>query len=123
MKEEGTCRKRKRKRQRNPKTPKEEPNEIPTNQNNDKKSLRETKIHKNHQHGGSSASSKRPKPSNFLDMVLSLSLSLSLSITFIYRLMMEVTEILNHYTKKSQLRERLSGGQFRMLNEKLYTCS
>ncbi|KAL0741732.1 hypothetical protein Bca4012_083245 [Brassica carinata] len=84
MKEEATSRKRKRKRQRNPKNTKEEPDETPKNQNNDKKRQRDTKTH-----GGSPASSKRPKPSNFLDT----------------------------------LREKLSGGNFRRLNEKLYTCS
>ncbi|CAG7906588.1 unnamed protein product [Brassica rapa] len=89
MKEEATSRNGKRKRQRNPKTPKEEPNETPKNQNNDKKRQRDTKTHKSNQHGGSSALSKRPKPSNFLDT----------------------------------LREKLSGGNFRRLNEKLYTCS
>ncbi|CAE6203788.1 unnamed protein product [Arabidopsis arenosa] len=84
--ESTTSRNRKRKRQRNPKPSKEELIETtPKNQNN-KKSQRDTKVQ---QHGGSSASSKRPKSSNFLDA----------------------------------LRERLSGGQFRMLNEKLYTCS
>nr|VDD11812.1 unnamed protein product [Brassica oleracea] len=89
MKEEATSRNGKRKRQRNPKTPKEEPNETPKNQNNDKKRQRDTKTQKSNQHGGSSALSKRPKPSNFLDT----------------------------------LREKLSGGNFRRLNEKLYTCS
>ncbi|EOA17137.1 hypothetical protein CARUB_v10005401mg [Capsella rubella] len=85
MKDESTSSKhRKRKRQRNPKPSKEEPIETKL------KIQRDTKICKNNQRGGSSsASSKRPKPSNFLDT----------------------------------LRERLSGGQFRMLNEKLYTCS
>ncbi|KFK33100.1 hypothetical protein AALP_AA6G331200 [Arabis alpina] len=92
MGEEATSKNRKRKRQRNPKTPKEEPNQTPKNQNKDKNNQRETKHHKNKQQqhgGGSSVSSKQPKPSNFLDA----------------------------------LREKLSGGQFRMLNEKLYTCS
>ncbi|CAA7055231.1 unnamed protein product [Microthlaspi erraticum] len=94
MTEEGASRDKKRKRQRKPKPPKEEiakppkeePKQTPKNQNNDKKRQRDTKSNQN---GGPSASSKRPKPSNFLDM----------------------------------LRERLSGGHFRMLNEKLYTCS
>ncbi|CAN8272988.1 unnamed protein product [Cochlearia groenlandica] len=76
MKEEATSRNSKRKRRRNSI---EELKEKTKNQ-------KETR---SHQHVGSSASSKRPKPSNFLDM----------------------------------LKERLSGGQFRMLNEKLYTCS
>ncbi|KAL1213152.1 Ribosomal RNA-processing protein 8 [Cardamine amara subsp. amara] len=87
MKNASTSRNRKRKRQKNPKPSKEEPKETTPNNKNNKKSQKETKIY---QHGGgSSASSKRPKSSNFLDL----------------------------------LRERLSGGQFRMLNEKLYTCS
>ncbi|XP_018480414.1 ribosomal RNA-processing protein 8 isoform X2 [Raphanus sativus] len=81
MKEVTTSRNRKRKRQRNSK---EEPCESPKNKNNDKKMQRDTK-----NDGGSSALSKRPKPSNFLDT----------------------------------LREKLSGGNFRRLNEKLYTCS
>ncbi|KAL0866664.1 hypothetical protein Bca101_045782 [Brassica carinata] len=82
MKEEATTsRNRKRKRQRNPETPRKEPYETPKNQNNDKKRQRDIKIN-----GGSSASSKS---SNFLDA----------------------------------LREKLSGGNFRRLNEKLYTCS
>ncbi|XP_019086814.1 PREDICTED: ribosomal RNA-processing protein 8-like isoform X1 [Camelina sativa] len=90
MKDESTSsksrkRNKNKKKQKNTKPSKEEPIESKL------KSQKDTKINKNNKHGcsSSSASSKRAKPSNFLDM----------------------------------LRERLSGGQFRMLNEKLYTCS
>lgn len=74
MNEEGSSRssKRKRKGQRDPKPSKEEPIETTPKNQNDKKSQRDTKIH---QHGGSSASSKRAKPSNFLDVVRSLSIT------------------------------------------------
>jgi len=70
--ENKTSRNRKRKRQRNPKPSKEEPIETTPKNQNEKKNQRDTK---NQQHGGSSAPSKRPKPSNFLDAVRSLSLS------------------------------------------------
>ncbi|XP_010554072.1 PREDICTED: ribosomal RNA-processing protein 8-like [Tarenaya hassleriana] len=86
MKEEGKSRKRKRQKHRKTLNPKLR--QSPKNQN-DKKRPRETKPHQVHEQGGSSASSKRSKSSNFLDM----------------------------------LRARLAGGHFRMLNEKLYTCT
>ncbi|XP_010528216.1 PREDICTED: ribosomal RNA-processing protein 8 [Tarenaya hassleriana] len=86
MKEEGKSMRRKGQRHR--KTLNQNLRET-SNNHNDKKRPREIELHNGHEQGGSSASSKRSKSSNFLDM----------------------------------LRARLAGGHFRMLNEKLYTCT
>ncbi|XP_019089303.1 PREDICTED: ribosomal RNA-processing protein 8-like isoform X1 [Camelina sativa] len=94
MKDESTSSKNRKRNKKRQRNPKPSSKEEPIESK--LKSQKDTKINKNNKHGGSSSSSSSSSAS---------------------KKRAKPSNFLD------MLRERLSGGQFRMLNEKLYTCS